>query len=102
MTESIPPGRPGINATWTSSAKTGAGTSLGPQSKGWFTISHGILDAVYFPFIDQPNIRDLGLLISDGVAVFSAKKRDPNHVISPMSTGVPGSHPSYRRKPGRS
>ncbi len=101
MTESIPPGRPGINATWTSSAKTGAGTSIGPQSKVWFTISHGILDEVYFPFIDQPNIRDLGLLIADGVDFFSEEKRDANHVISPIATGVPGYHLTNTCKQGR-
>src|SRR5437762_13856962 len=90
MTESIPPGRPGINPMWTSSAKTGAGTSVGPQSKVWFTISHGILDEIYFPFIDQPNTRDLGLLVADGSEFFSEEKRDADSAISPIAVGVPG------------
>ena len=63
MNGAIPPGYPGIPPTWTSSAKTGAGTSAGTHSRVWFTVSHGILDEIYFPFIDQPNTRDLGLLI---------------------------------------
>ena len=53
MSDAPPPGRPGIPPTWTSSAKTGVGTSARRHSRVWFTISHGILDEVYFPFIDQ-------------------------------------------------
>src|SRR6266699_333201 len=102
MTDSIPPGYPGIPATWTSSAKTGVGTSAGTHSRVWFTISHGILDEVYFPFIDQPNTRDLGLLISDGLEFFSEEKRDANHAIAPIAPGVPGYWLTNTCKDGRS
>jgi glucoamylase len=87
---STPPGRPGIDPTWTSSAKTGAGTSAGTHSRVWFTISHGILDEVYFPFIDQPNTRDLGLLVADGSQFFSEEKRDTDSTTEPIAVGVPG------------
>src|ERR1051325_4284894 len=90
MSKFIPPGQPGIPPTWTSSAKTGVGTSAGTHARVWFTISHGILDEVYFPFIDQPNTRDLGLLVTDGSAVFSEEKRDTDGEITPIATGVPG------------
>src|SRR5947208_3525503 len=90
MTNSIPPGHPGIPPTWTSSAKTGVGTAAGPQSRIWFTLSHGIIDEVYFPYIDQPNTRDLGLLVSDGSQFFSEEKRDASHAIAQVATGVPG------------
>src|ERR1043165_4995358 len=85
-----PPGYPGLPPTWTSSAKSGAGTSAGYQSRVWFTISHGILDEIYFPFIDQPNTRDLGLLVTDGHKFFSEEKRDAESVIRPIAPGVPG------------
>ena len=101
MTDSIPPGYPGIPATWTSSAKTGVGTSAGTHSRVWFTISHGILDEVYFPFIDQPNTRDLGLLISDGLEFFSEEKRAANHAIAPIAPGVPGYRLTNTCKDGR-
>src|ERR1041385_3819219 len=90
MSRVLPPGQPGIPPTWTSSAKTGVGTSAGTHSRVWFTISHGILDEIYFPFIDQPNTRDLGLLITDGAAFFSEEKRDTHHEITPIATGIPG------------
>jgi glucoamylase len=90
MTNSTPPGYPGIPPTWTSSAKTGVGTSAGPQSRIWFTTSHGVIDEVFFPYIDQPNTRDLGLLVSDGSQFFSEEKRDANFAIAPVAAGVPG------------
>ncbi|WP_409529877.1 hypothetical protein, partial [Shinella sp.] len=43
------PGAPGIDARWTSSAKSGVGTALTAASRTWFTISHGILNEVYHP-----------------------------------------------------
>src|SRR5215813_10112299 len=85
-----PSGHPGIAPTWTSSAKTGVGTSAGTHSRVWFTTSHGILDEVYFPFIDQPNTRDLGLLVTDGSEFFSEEKRDSDPAIIPIAAGVPG------------
>ena len=40
------PGWPGIPPRWTTSAKSGLGTSLRTDSRVWFTLSHGILNEV--------------------------------------------------------
>ncbi len=101
MSGSVAPGWPGIPPTWTSSAKTGAGTSAGTHSRVWFTLSHGILDEVYFPFIDQPNTRDLGVLVADGRDFFSEEKRDVDCVIAPIAPGVPGYVLTNTSKQGR-
>src|SRR5579884_1270220 len=101
MTESNPPGYPGIPPTWTSSAKTGFGTAAGAQSRIWFTTSHGIIDEIFFPYIDQPNTRDLGLLISDGSTFFSEEKRDADHAVEQVETGVPGYRITNTCKQGR-
>ncbi|MGA8312178.1 MAG: hypothetical protein WB755_19265, partial [Terriglobales bacterium] len=50
--ERFAPGWPGISPRWTSSAKTGIGTALNLHSRVWFTLSHGILNEVYFPRVD--------------------------------------------------
>jgi glucoamylase len=84
------PGWPGISPRWTSSAKEGVGTSASYQSKVWFTISHGILNEVYYPRIDQANTRDMEFLVADGDQYFSEEKRDTNRRISPLEQGVPG------------
>ncbi|HLK35511.1 MAG TPA: hypothetical protein VKU41_02080, partial [Polyangiaceae bacterium] len=59
------PGWPGIPGRWTSSAKTGVGTALNRVSRVWFTLSHGILNEVYYPHLDQACTRDLGLIVTD-------------------------------------
>src|SRR5437016_2411327 len=90
MSGNVPPGQPGIPPTWTSSSKSGAGTSASPRSRVWFTISHGILDEIYYPTIDRPNTRDFGLLVTGGGEFFSEEKRDTEHLITPIAAGVPG------------
>jgi glucoamylase len=93
MTENdVAPGYPGIEPRWTSSAKEGVGTSIDARSRVWFTISHGILNEIYYPRIDLANMRDFGFLVSDGQDFFSEEKRDTNHKIRPLSQGVPGYH----------
>jgi glucoamylase len=83
------PGQPGIPARWTSSAKCGVGTSLCGTSRVWFTLSHGILNEIYYPRIDQACVRDMGLLVSDGVDFFSEEKRQAKFEIKMLSEGVP-------------
>src|SRR6266852_2058775 len=88
--ENPAPGWHGIAPRWTSSAKEGVGTSASYQSRVWFTISHGILNEVYYPRIDQANTRDMEFLVADGDQYFSEEKRDTNRRISPLEQGVPG------------
>ena len=83
------PGWPGIPARWTSSAKSGVGTSLTPASRVWFSISHGILNEVYFPRLDQACTRDLGLIITSGDGFFSEEKRHADPRVSYPEEGVP-------------
>src|SRR6266446_2827267 len=88
--EGVAPGWPGIPPRWTSSAKEGIGTSASYQSRVWFTISHGIINEVYYPRIDQANTRDMELLVADGDRYFSEEKRDTLRKMSPLEQGVPG------------
>jgi glucoamylase len=84
------PGWPGIPPRWTSSAKSGIGTALNQRSKVWFTISHGILNEVYFPRVDQACTRDMGFLVtSPDSAFFSEEKRDCTFENRPFEPGVP-------------
>jgi glucoamylase len=85
-----PPGKPGIKPHWTSSAKAGVGTAINPESRVWFSVSNGIIDEIYHPFIDSATTRDFGFLVADGCDFFSEEKRDTNHEIRPLERGVPG------------
>lgn len=83
------PGWPGIPPRWTSSAKSGVGTALNHVSRVWFTISHGILNEIYYPRVDTACTRDLGLLIADGKNYFSEEKRHCKFEVAPIEHGVP-------------
>lgn len=85
--ENSAPGRPGIPARWTSSAKSGVGTALGGASRLWFSLSHGIVNEVYSPRLDRACTRDLGLIVTDGKAFFSEEKRHASSEVSQLAPG---------------
>ena len=87
--EKYAPGYPGIPPTWTTGAKTAVGTARSSSSKIWFTISHGILNEIYYPRIDHACVRDLGLLVADGVSFFSEEKRRTRSQIAYAAPGIP-------------
>lgn len=86
---STPPGAPGIPARWTSSAKSGIGKSVSSASNVIFTLSHGVVNEVYYPREDIACVRDMELIITDGKDFFSEEKRDTEHYIKWMKEGVP-------------
>lgn len=47
-----------------------------------FTLSHGIVNEVYFPHVDTPNIRDLQFLVTDEETFGHEEKRDLLHEIA--------------------
>ena len=71
-------GGPGIEPRWTRSDKEGVGTAYSALSRVWFTVSKGILNEIYYPTIDRPQIRDLQYLITDGETFFSDERRMVN------------------------
>ncbi len=83
------PGWPGIPPRWTSSNKSGIGTALNQHSKVWFTLSHGILNEVYFPRVDQACTRDMGFIVTSGTDFFSEEKRHCRFENRPVEPGIP-------------
>ena len=79
--KSIAFGTPGIEPRWTSSAKEGLGTAYHTGCRLWFTLSHGIVNEIYYPHVDQPNTRDFQFLVSDGETFCHEEKRDLDHRI---------------------
>jgi len=95
------PGWPGIPPRWTSSAKSGAGTAISPCSRVWFTLSHGVLNEIYYPRVDRACTRDLGLIVTDGHDFFSEEKRHTQHQVKYMAEGVPTYHLTNTCEQGR-
>ena len=100
-------GAPGIEPRWTASTKEGIGTAYHTSSRVWFTLSHGIIDEIYYPNVDVPNTRDLQLLITDGESFCHEERRDLEHQIEYPEEGcllyrLTNSEPAGRyRKIGR-
>ena len=57
------------------------GTAYHTSCRVWFTLSHGIVNEIYYPTVDQPNTRDFQFLISDGETFCHEEKRDLDHRI---------------------
>src|SRR5208337_1598775 len=74
-------GAPGMEPRWTSSAKEGLGTAYHTGCRLWFTLSHGIVNELYYPSVDEPNSRDFQFLVSDGKTFCHEEKRDLDHQI---------------------
>lgn len=82
------PGAPGLPPTWCSSAKDVVGCALG-ASRLWFTVGCGIINEIYYPRIDIPQIRDLGFIVSDGRGFWVELKRLDSHTVTLADSGVP-------------
>jgi glucoamylase len=83
MVTEVPPshrgeafGAPGIEPRWTSSQKDGVGSAYSASSLVWFTLSHGILNEIYYPTVDRPQVRDMEFLLTDGETFVHEEKRD--------------------------
>jgi glucoamylase len=88
---SAAPGAPGLPPTWCSSAKEMVGCSLG-HARLWFTIGGGIINEVYYPRVDLPQIRDLGFIVADGAGFWIEVKRLWKHELRLAAPGVPAVH----------
>ncbi|HSU85497.1 MAG TPA: glycoside hydrolase family 15 protein [Chthoniobacterales bacterium] len=81
-------GAPGAEPRWTQSTKEGIGTAYHTSCRLWYTISHGIIDEIYYPHVDQPNTRDLQFLITDGETFCHEERRDLEHAIDYPEKGT--------------
>ncbi|RYD30694.1 MAG: glucoamylase, partial [Verrucomicrobiaceae bacterium] len=81
-------GAPGMEPRWTHSTKEGVGTAYHTGCRLWFTISHGIVNEIYYPHVDTPNTRDLQYLISDGETFCHEERKDLDHEIEYPEAGA--------------
>lgn len=96
----VAPGAPGIAPRWTSSAKSGVGTALATRSPLWFTLSHGVVNEVYFPRTDSACLRDMELIVT-GEGLFAEEKRDCDSTTLWASPGVPAFEVTTTHRGGR-
>ena len=73
------------------------GCSLG-MSRLWFTIGGGIVNEVYYPRVDIPQIRDLGFLVADGKGFWVEVKRLWQHTVELLAPGIPAVRVIHRHE----
>ncbi len=83
------PGEPGQPPRWIPTGKSGVGRALCDDSRVWFTIGEGILNEIAYPRIEQTAVRDFGLIVTDGEALFAEERRDCRPAVSALAPGIP-------------
>ena len=75
--------------SWTSGAKDLVMTALGPSgaSRVWATTGQGIFTEIYWPAVDQPQVKDLGFLIG-GPGWWQEVKRAGSYTLSTPEPGL--------------
>ncbi|WP_348267988.1 glycoside hydrolase family 15 protein [Edaphobacter paludis] len=82
-------GSPGLEPRWTSSQKAAVSTAYSAASRIWFTVSHGILNEIYYPTIDRPQTRDMELIFTDGETFCHEEKRDFDYKLDYVHPNAP-------------
>jgi glucoamylase len=88
MNSSFAPGIPGSEPTWCNSDKDLVGTAMGP-ARLWYTLGRGIVNEIYHPRIDIPQVRDLGFIVADGEGFWVEVKRLIEREIDLPLPGIP-------------
>jgi len=73
---------------WSTAKKDLVGSALGP-ARLWFTVGKGIVTEVFYPRIDIPQIRDMGLIIADDKGFWQELKTLPNPTLQIDDPAVP-------------
>ena len=76
------------NPAWTSARKDMVGTALG-ASRLWFSVAQGIVSEVYYPRLDIPQLKDLGLIVADDQGFWQELRRLPGYTLEFVAPGVP-------------
>src|SRR5438552_9841486 len=75
--------------SWTSGAKDLVMTALG-TSRVWATTGQGIFTEIYWPAVDQPQVKDLGFLIGgvSGSRWWQEVKRAGTYTVTTPEPGL--------------
>ena len=94
-------GAPGAEPRWSSSRKDAVGMAYSAASPIWYTISHGILNEIYYPTIDRPQTRDMEFLLTDGETFIHEEKRDLERTFEYIDAGSSAIRLTNADKQGR-
>lgn len=81
------PGAPGLAPTWTSSAKDIVTTALEGASRVWLTLGHGIGNEIYWPSTGEPQVRDVGFIVTAN-GRWNEVKRSSDYTVETPSPAI--------------
>ncbi|GCE17695.1 glucodextranase DOMON-like domain-containing protein [Dictyobacter kobayashii] len=84
-TSSAAPGGPGDLSYFDLARKDCVGTARNTTSKVWFTLADGVLSDVYYPTIDNTNVKTLQFIVTDGSTFTDLQTRDTTYTVQELN-----------------
>jgi glucan 1,4-alpha-glucosidase len=72
---------PGTLSRFDLARKDCVGTARNKTSKVWFTLADGVLSDVYYPTIDNTNVKTLQYIVTDGSTFTDVQTRDTTYTV---------------------
>jgi glucoamylase len=85
LTGGIAPDGPGTLSYFDLARKDCLGTTFNTSSKVWFTLAGGVLSDVYYPTIDNTNVKTLQYIVTDGSTFTDLQTRDTSYTVRPLN-----------------
>lgn len=79
--QSVAPDGPGALSYFDLARKDCVGTAYNTGSKVWFTLADGVLSDVYYPTIDNTNVKTLQYIVTDGRTFTDVQTRDTTYTV---------------------
>lgn len=75
---------PGALSYFDLARKDCVGTARNTNSKVWFTLADGVLSDVYYPTIDNTNVKTLQYMVTDGSTFTDLQTRDTTYTVQSL------------------
>ncbi|MBV9257901.1 MAG: glucan 1,4-alpha-glucosidase, partial [Ktedonobacteraceae bacterium] len=79
--QAVAPDGPGALSYFDLARKDCVGTARNTSSKVWFTLTDGVLSDVYYPTIDNTNVKTLQYIVTDGHTFTDLQTRDTTYTV---------------------
>src|SRR5438552_1093727 len=79
------PDGPGALSYFDLARKDCLGTAFNKTSNVWFTLANGVLSDVYYPTIDNTNVKTLQYVVTDGSTFTDLQTRDTTYTVKPLN-----------------
>jgi len=76
---------PGDESYYDEGRKDCVGTAANDSSKVWYTVADGMLSDVYYPTIDNTNVKSLEYIVTDGSSFTDIQPRDMTYTVKTLA-----------------